>query len=127
MSAYDQLVVLYQDLKIDLRWDLHTYMHGGYVHVTPEYALIGKSVGCGWFIRAAVGRGYFDVFERIMPYRLPYIGWARGTRGRHEVKWHDTDAVLRAARKANYEKLQICPSSSGAAGQLPPSRVSATV
>ena len=95
-SPYELAEEICGDHGVVLADDIIEYSRRGYVFIAPEYVLIGCRLGDGWFIRLAVGAGCLNKFLELMPYYLPYVGWARMVRGRHQVVWHDTEKVRRA-------------------------------
>lgn len=56
---------------------------------------MGRRIGEGWYIHAAVGKGAIKTFATLMPYYLPFVGWAREAQGREIVTWHDTETIFR--------------------------------
>jgi hypothetical protein len=104
-SAYEEARALYEEHKIgSLDDDILNYSasregYESYVFAAPDYLLIGCRVSDGWFIRLAVGRNCLQKFVELMPYYLPWIGWARLPIGRGEVRWYRTESVLRSVNK----------------------------
>lgn len=98
---------LYERTPINLQHDLIEYAStGGYVHVDSACILIGRSIGDGWYVQAAIGVGAMQKFIELMPYHLPYIGWRREGKHNQECVWYRTDTVIRkikqyARRNAN--------------------------
>ena len=107
INAYDSLLDLYsKHPQRSLSDDLAFYMREGYVFSAQSYILIGRRIGNGWFVHAAVGVGALEELIRLVPYRLPWIGWARdnGT-----IRWHRAEAVEKAIKKVSklYEAKQV--------------------
>jgi len=93
---YDQIVGLYATTPTrTLQADVLYYLRAGYVFSTPRLFLMGEHVGDGWFIHVAVGVGALKDFCDLMPFYLPWIGWAREADGKHAVMWHKTDKLVR--------------------------------
>lgn len=105
MTVYAKLKKFYKQNGLCLDKDLREYFRSGYVFSGPEYIFIGRRVGDGWFIRAAIGSGCFKIWTSIMPYHLPYIGWARCAKGRYNVKWHKTEKILRILSYAKHTDI----------------------
>jgi hypothetical protein len=110
MSAYEQLERFYREhLRTTLARDVRRYAKCGYVFIGPDHVLIGRRHDNGWFIRAAIGVGLFRRFSQLMPYYLPWIGWARVARGRSGVVWHSTDKLLRIVNYEQFKQIQVMP------------------
>ena len=112
MTIYGELLKLYEQCpQRSLSDDLAHYMEHGYVHVGPDFALIGKREGDGWFVHCAIGAGALDKFWQLMPYHLPHIGWAREARGRQEIVWHRTETIKRLIDYArrHHDKFEVRP------------------
>ena len=76
--------------------DLEHYLRHGYVFASPTHLLIGERIGDGWHIHVAIGTGCLKKFCELMPYWLPYVGWAREHRAkRSEIRWHRTETIFR--------------------------------
>lgn len=73
--------------------DFEECANKGFVFVAPDYFLAGFRVGDGWFVRIAIGEGKIEKFLELMPYPLPYVGWAREPKGQDEVEWYLTEKV----------------------------------
>lgn len=94
-TIYDEFQKLYTLCPDrNMQDDLMHYLQHGYIFTGPNYLLVGKRINDGWFIHAAVGRGAMAKFIQLMPYYLPFIGWARQMKGR-DVTWHRTETILR--------------------------------
>lgn len=107
MPIWDEINELYAKMPgYNFQKDLALYIRTGYVFSGPDYFLLGRRVGDGWFIHCAVGEGAMRKFWDLMPYHLPRIGWARPLRGRHEVVWHSTDEIAR--RLGIKQKESLC-------------------
>ncbi len=90
--------------------DLENHVaEGGYAYVGPECVAIAARVGNGWFIRFAVGRGALTHLRRLMPYQLPFVGWARVSRGKPEVVWHDFSRLDRMLHYERFKNLAVLP------------------
>jgi len=121
MSTYEKIRELYETCpELSFSSDFEEYARTGHAHITPSYALLARHVGDGWFIRLAVGVG-FETFWSLMPYRLPYIGWARAARGRSAVVWHRTETVERITK---YAKHELLVGSCESGGSVSPGRMS---
>lgn len=96
-SAIKEARDLYKNTMPDrsLTADLDECLRKGYVFVGPDYLLAGYRVGTGWFISIAVGHGCLKRFIDLMPYYLPWVGWAREPAGKKEVVWRQTEKVIR--------------------------------
>lgn len=120
MSVYRDILEFYAACPaLSLIKDLQFFMSHprGYVFSRPDLFMMGCSVGgyepqnSGWFIYLAVGKGKFREMVELMPYSLPWIGWAREARGRSAVAWHPTNRVLLlvATHNKKYENTIIMP------------------
>jgi hypothetical protein len=109
MSPYEQFKRLCVRIHRVPEYVIMEYVEQGYVFIGPEYLLLGRRVEHAWFIYAAIGKG-FSRFWDLMPYELPYVGWARQARGRSEVKWYPTERVKQLTNV--YDKFQIAPTTS---------------
>lgn len=99
---YDQLLALYRQVpERSINEDLEFFLRHGYVFSSPDHLLIGCRIEDAWFIHAAIGRGALRKFFDLMPYYLPYVGWARPQRGRKTVVWHSTDRLKKLLCKSN--------------------------
>ena len=89
--------------------DLGNYLLDGYIHSTPTSLILGKPARRdggdpvdqwrvdepdAWFVQFAVGDGSISHFINLMPFQLPYVGWARELKKR-PVKWWATETILR--------------------------------
>ena len=85
------------------------YVQHGYVHIGPDFALIGEQRGDGWFVHCAIGR--LDKIIEHMPYHLPLVGWAREAHGRQEIEWHRTETIKRLINYArrSHAKFEVRP------------------
>jgi len=83
--------------------------HGGYVFLAPDHILLSKPVrrdggdpsgqwnvegADAWFVKFAAGDGRVRKFIELMPFPLPWVGWARETKKR-PVNWFSLAAILR--------------------------------
>jgi hypothetical protein len=73
--------------------DLIHCMEVGYVICSPNYFLMGWPTERGWFVRMAVGDCGVATFLELMPYYLPYVGWARVAKNRDTINWYKTEVV----------------------------------
>ena len=112
-DVFNELKKLYDACpQRDMGTDLLYYAEHGYVFSSPFYLLIGKRIGDGWHIHVAIGAGCFEKFCQLMPYWLPYVGWAREQKqGRSEVVWHRTEDVF---RKVGYTYGRSCSETTAA-------------
>ena len=123
MSVEAELHAFYERCPhLNLMADMRYFMHHpeGYIFARPDLFMMGCRIGAevsqsGWFIYLAVGRGKFRWMVELMPYYLPYIGWARAARGHFDVEWHSMDRVIKLTTKLessteidkSYEKIPI--------------------
>jgi hypothetical protein len=42
-----------------------------------------------WFVELVVGRGRIGQLLEMLPYPLPRIGWRRGFKGKHHIRFYD--------------------------------------
>jgi hypothetical protein len=97
-TIWDKVNTLYENSHRDFYEDFKTCLETGYVFVGPDYFLMGYPVeNCGWFV--LVGIGELGKLISLMPYHLPYVGFARDATGCGEVKWYLTSKL-----KQRYEK-----------------------
>lgn len=93
---HDELKRLYSQCpERNLQEDLCHFLKCGYIFSGPTYLLMGERVGMGWFIHCAIGSNFLQKFAELMPYYLPFVGWAREQHGGKEVTWYKTENVLR--------------------------------
>lgn len=118
-GVYEDIEAFYKRCPhLSLRDDLERHVRHGYVFSSPRYLLLGRRVGHGWFIYLAAGRNCLREFLRLMPYYLPYIGWAREAKGREKVRWYQTDRVRRLIER--YENIPgLFSSSAGDCFDIP--------
>ena len=102
-TIWEKLKELYDKTPIKLEDDLVEYARTGYVYITPGFAIIGRRIGDGWYVQAAVGVGSLEEFAKLMPYSLPYIGWRREGKHNNECVWYRTETVL---RKIKYARIR---------------------
>ncbi len=89
--------------------DIAYHLRYGYVHITPEYAIWGHPVvrdkgipelqkdmrdPDAWYVRFAIGKNWLQHFFSLMPYQLPYVGWARWEK-KMPVKYFKTENLKR--------------------------------
>lgn len=119
-TIWEQALELYGRTNINLERDIIEYARDGYVFVAPTYLLIGRGVGDGWYIQAAIGVGAMQRFTELMPYYLPYIGWRREGKHSQECVWYRTEAVIRKvnqyARRTTSTTQATSPSNEGPGG-----------
>lgn len=84
--------------------DLVHHFMDGFVFSGEDYLLMGERINDGWFVHIAVGEGCLEKFISLMPYHLPWIGWAKEHRG-GEVRWYRTESVKRNIKRYEIEKL----------------------
>ena len=110
MNLLEEAVLTYQ--KTGGKWedDVAAYAtHGGYLYVSPECVILGKPVRRdggvpegqwnvanpdAWFVKYAGGRGHVSKFIDLIPFPLPWVGWARQTKGK-AVKWFNFNQIKR--------------------------------
>lgn len=98
MHAYEQLKRLYEkNHKHCLEEDLLIFSSGGYVHITPQYAILASHwEGMrAWYVHAAVGHGALSKFFELAPFELPHVAFARPLRGRWQVKYYNFQRIKR--------------------------------
>lgn len=109
MTAIEQAEQFYAKTGASFYNDIAHHMKHGYIHITPEYVLWGHAV-CreaglpekqqdvkdpdAWYIRFACGINWMHHFFRLIPYHLPYIGWARWEKKR-PVQYFETETLTR--------------------------------
>ena len=65
---------------------------GCHVHIRPDHVVSALDVdGRAWFIYLAVGN--MSEMIRLLPYKLPYIGWGRERKGR-EPRYYPLEKLL---------------------------------
>lgn len=79
------------------------YFAHGYVFKGPDYLLLGgpsTERPDAWFVFWAEcspprpGFAAMRQFVQLVPYRRPYVGWARFLKGRKTVKYYSTDRLM---------------------------------
>ena len=110
MNVLEQATQAYETTGGAFDRDVAAYAcHGGYVYIAPDHILIGKPVrrdggdpAAQWtgrgaaagFGKFAAGDGRVRKFIELMPFPLPWVGWARETKKR-PVNWFSLAAILR--------------------------------
>jgi hypothetical protein len=95
-TIWDELQSLYRSCpERSLDADVAHFLQHGYVFSGPTYILMGSRIGTGWHIHCAIGKECLKKFGTLMPYYLPFIGWAREAKGRSEIIWHNTETIFR--------------------------------
>lgn len=109
MTAIEQAEDFYKRMQVSMCNDIAYHLKHGYIFVGPDYAMWGHAVRrddglpekqCGvtnpdaWYVRFAVGDGWLRRFFSMMPYPLPYVGWARWEHKR-PVKYFKLDNLQR--------------------------------
>jgi len=117
MTPYTELQKLYAKCPDRLLWnDVRYYVEHGYVFSSPTHILIGERIANGWFIHVAIGVGSIKKFCELMPYWLPYIGWAREHRkNRSTIRWHRTGAIF---KKVGYYGRKNTKTTTSTAGSV---------
>ena len=96
VNILERVKALYDECGIDMFKDISAYLAYGYVHKTPQSFILAKTVDLNsktkpseqwgesnpnaWFVHVAVGEGCIKGWIKIMPFKLPYVGWARETK-----------------------------------------------
>jgi hypothetical protein len=108
MTPYERAKEFYHE-NPPLSWegDLEEYMRNGHVHITPSLVLLGCRVDDGWFIRLAVGDGCLAKVVELMPFPLPYVGWARVAKGRPVTRWWPLSRVIELVQYYECNKNSI--------------------
>ena len=110
MKVLEQTARAYEATGGSFDRDVAAYAcHGGYVYIAPDHLIIGKPVRRdggdpaaqwhveepdAWFVKFAAGDGRVRKFMELMPFPLPWVGWARETKKR-SVNWFSLAAILR--------------------------------
>ena len=96
-TTWSQLEQLYEIVQMDLQKDLREYANHGYIFSGPGYFIMGRQIGNGWYVQAAVGERpeVLRKFAELMPYWLPHIGCRRQGKHNCEVVWYPTDKIIR--------------------------------
>jgi hypothetical protein len=109
VSVYLDALKAHKRLGVDMYKDIAAYsIHGGYVFIAPEYLMWCKPVERdkpisgqwhpdnpdAWYIRFACGLGSISRFIPMLPYHLPYTGWARALKGK-PLTYYKTDNLKR--------------------------------
>jgi hypothetical protein len=80
---------------MDFEADVWYYQRYGHIIWTDRLFALFEKRGMGWFLHCVVSlNGIKDLFQ-WMPYWLPFIGWARYSKGRKQIKWYDTCKIMR--------------------------------
>jgi hypothetical protein len=110
MNILERVRGLYEECEIDMFEDISTYLTYGYIHKTPTSFILAKPVDKdsefslneqwgvtnpnAWFIHMAVGEECIKEWINLMPFKLPFVGWARENKKR-PIKFYDLNKILR--------------------------------
>lgn len=91
-NAFEQALLLYKKEtfpQTKLLTDIMEYAKSHYAYCSPNYIILAKIVeDRSWFIYLAVGKEHLTKFFELAPFELPFIGFARPTHGREDVRWY---------------------------------------
>ena len=110
MNIMERVNNLYDECGIDMFKDISTYLVHGYMHKTPKSFILAKTVDKdsetppaeqwgtskpnAWFVHMAVGDECIEHWINLMPYKLPYVGWARENKNR-PIRFYDLNRITR--------------------------------
>jgi len=110
MTILEQTKEFYDQLGCSMFADISAYAARGYVHITPQLLILGKTVRTdidvhpddqwnvvapdAWYVRTAVGGNAISEFINLIPHPLPYVGWMRQLKQK-PVKWYEFNRINR--------------------------------
>ena len=110
MSILAKVKDLYEECSMDMFKDISVYMNYGYVHKTPTSFILAKTVDKdsntppaeqwnvsnpnAWFVHMALGEDCIPYWINLMPYKLPYVGWARENK-KKPIRFYDLNKIIR--------------------------------
>jgi hypothetical protein len=110
MNIMERVSGLYEECGMDMFSDISTYLTYGYMHKTPTSFILAKTVDKdsdtppaeqwgtlkpnAWFVHMAVGEECVKHWINLMPFKLPYVGWARQNKKR-PIKFYDLNKISR--------------------------------
>ncbi len=110
MSILKEVKDLYDECSMDMFKDISVYLTHGYVHKTPKSFILAKTINKdidtppaeqwdtpnpnAWFVHMAVGQGAISYWINLMPFTMPYVGWARENK-KKPIKFYTLDTIIR--------------------------------
>ena len=110
INILERVKDLYDECGVDMFKDISAYLAYGYIHKTPQSFILAKTVDLNsktkpseqwgasdpnaWFVHMAVAEGCIREWIKIMPFRLPYVGWARENKKR-ATRFYELSKILR--------------------------------